>query len=240
MTEHRKVVCAGAGIIGRSWAMAFARHGYPVVIYDINPQALEFAEHAISIGLTDLEAGGMISSVSETVDLIETSSDLSYAISGAFYLQESLPERLDIKRGFYEELDDLIDSDTICGSSVSGLSASEFMGGLAISSRCLGVHPTNPPHLVPLTELFATAWTSPETVDTCQALMEEIGQVPVRVQKEVSGYILNRLQSAVIGESLHLVGEGAISPQDLEKVMKFGLGPRWALMGPFMTGHLNA
>lgn len=240
MNSSRKIVCAGAGIIGRSWAMAFARFGYNVFLYDISSQAIDFAEQAITEALSDLEGGGLVESSSEVKSRIRFSMDLPSVIEGAFYLQESLPEQLEIKRNFYLELDGVVDAETICGSSVSGLSASAFMGGLRMSPRCIVVHPTNPPHLVPLTELFATEWTSPDTISTCRELMKSIRQKPVVVKKEVPGYVLNRIQAAVFGESLHLVGEGVISPEDLEQVMQYGLGPRWAIMGPFMTAHLNA
>jgi len=240
----RKIVCAGAGIIGRSWALAFAGHGFEVCLYDTDAQALDFAINAIEPALTDLESAGMVADAGAAFKLIHTSVDLAQAIEGAEYLQESLPEDLSIKRQLYVEVDAIVastgNSRLVCGSSVSGLPASGFMGGLGISSRCLVAHPTNPPHLTPLTELFATEWTSSGALDYCRELLEEIGQVPVLIKKEILGYVLNRLQSAVIGESLHLVAEDVISPEDLEKVMRFGLGPRWALMGPFMTGHLNA
>lgn len=171
---------------------------------------------------------------------LSVTTELASGIADADYIQESILEEIPAKRDLFVRLDRLCTAGVTIGSSTSAIHGSAFMGGLGISPQCLVVHPTNPPYLVPLVELCATPWTSAETLTMADNLMKEIGQVPVRIRRELTGYALNRLQAAVVGESLHLVGEGYISAQDLDLVMTAGLGFRWSLTGPFMTGHLNA
>ena len=236
----RKIACVGAGTIGRAWAIGFARYGFEVSLFDPSREALDQALKAIRISLEDLADIGLLEDVSGAFERIHTYHTLEDALVDVEYVQESIPERVEIKQECYERMNDLLGDDTIIGSSVSSIPGSKFMGGLDISPRCLVVHPTNPPYLTPLTEICTTPWTSRETIEKCEALMAEIGQVTVRVKKEITDYVLNRLQAAVVGESLHLVGEDVISAEDLDKVMVHGLGMRWAFMGPFLTGHLNA
>ena len=238
--QNRKIACVGSGVIGRGWATGFARAGFEVSLYDISEGALQHAVTAIKCSLEDLEKAGLITSVEETIALIKPTLSLGDAVLDACYVQESVFEDIEVKREVYEALDQHIVADTVVGSSVSGLPATAFMGGLSISPRCLVMHPTTPPYLAPLTEIFCTPWTSDEALQFAEKLMAEVGQVTVRINKEVDGYVLNRIQAAVVGEALHLVGEGVITAADLDKVLVYGLAMRWSFMGPFLTGHLNA
>jgi len=238
--KGRKIACVGSGVIGRGWATGFASAGFNVSLYDVDESALQHAMTAIEYSLADLQQAGLIVSADETLALIKPTLSLADAAQDAEYIQESVFEDLAVKREVYCTLDKAIGPETIVGSSVSGLPASAFMGDLSISSRCLVVHPTTPPYLAPLTEIFCTPWTSEEALHITEKIMREVGQVTVRIHKEVDGYVLNRIQAAVVGEALHLVGEGVISPEDLDKVMVYGVGMRWSIMGPFLTGHLNA
>ncbi len=241
MTEqNRKLACVGSGVIGRGWATGFASAGFEVSLYDVDESAIQHAMSGIKCSLEDLQEAGMISSAEETIALIKPTRSLADAVLGADYVQESVFEDIAVKREVYEALDKHIGPDTVVGSSVSGLPASGFMGGLSISSRCLVMHPTTPPYLAPLTEIFCTPWTTEEALQFAEKIMAEVGQVTVRVNKEIDGYVLNRIQAAVVGEALHLVGEGVITAADLDKVLVYGLGMRWSIMGPFLTGHLNA
>lgn len=107
-------------------------------------------------------------------------------------------------------------------------------------ARCLIGHPVNPPHLVPVVEVCGAPWTSPEAVTRARDIYHGVGQVPVTVNREIEGFVLNRLQAVVLTEALRLVADGVISPQDLDHTMKDGLGLRWSFMGPFETIELNA
>ena len=125
-------------------------------------------------------------------------------------------------------------------SSTSAIPASHFTEALAGRARCLVAHPVNPPHLVPIVELCGSPWTAPATIARAQAVYDEVGQVPIIVRRELDGFILNRLQGALLSEAMRLVGEGYVSPEDLDKTIRDGLGLRWAFMGPFATIELNA
>ena len=155
-------------------------------------------------------------------------------------VQENGPEDLDAKRDLFAALDQLAPPEAILASSSSGIRASLFTEGLAGRARCLIGHPVNPPHLIPVVELSGAPWTSPAVMAQARSIYSAIGQVPVTVLKEIEGFILNRLQGALLAEAFRLVAEGYVSPQDLDSTVKDGLGLRWAFMGPFETIELNA
>jgi len=140
----------------------------------------------------------------------------------------------------FRRLDALAGDATVLASSTSAIPGSQFTASLAGRSRCLVAHPVNPPHLVPVVELCGAPWTSPATIERAHAVMTAVGQVPVVVQRELEGFILNRLQGALLSEAMRLVGEGYVSPEDLDKTIAHGLGLRWSFMGPFATIELNA
>ncbi len=162
------------------------------------------------------------------------------ALAGVDWVQENLPEVLEIKRDVYPVLDALSPSNAVLASSTSAIPASQFTEALAGRARCLVAHPVNPPHLVPVVELCGAPWTSAATIERAQAVMTDVGQVPVVVRRELDGFILNRLQGALLSEAMRLVGEGYVSPEDLDKTIAHGLGLRWSFMGPFATIELNA
>jgi 3-hydroxyacyl-CoA dehydrogenase len=165
---------------------------------------------------------------------------LADALDGAVYVQESLPELPEVKREIFAALDALAAPDTVLASSTSAIPGSTFTEGLAGRARCLVAHPVNPPHLVPLVELCGAPWTTPATIERARALLTRAGQVPITVRRELEGFILNRLQSALLNEAFRLIDQGYVSADDLDKTMKDGLGLRWAFMGPMETIDLNA
>ena len=140
----------------------------------------------------------------------------------------------------FAELDKLAPPDALLVSSTSAITASRFTETLPGRARCLVGHPVNPPHLVPLVELCGAPWTSPEAIDRARKIYREIGQVPVTINREIDGFVLNRLQGALLAEAFRLVGEGYISAEDLDHTVKDGLGLRWSFLGPFETIELNA
>ena len=162
------------------------------------------------------------------------------ALDGASFVQENVPETVEAKRAIFAELDALAAPDAILASSSSAIVPSLFSENLAGRARCLVAHPVNPPHLVPIVELLGAPWTAPETIARAKQVYESIKQVPIVVRREIEGFILNRLQGALLAEAFRLVGEGYVSPQDLDKTIKDGLGLRWSFMGPFATIELNA
>ena len=171
---------------------------------------------------------------------VRAAKSVADALDGATYVQENVPETVEAKRAIFAELDALAAPDTILASSTSAIVASLFTENLKGRARCLVAHPVNPPHLVPIVELVGSPWTAPETVARAKQVYESIHQVPIMVRGEIEGFILNRLQGALLAEAFRLVGEGYCSPQDLDKTIKDGLGLRWSFMGPFATIELNA
>ena len=232
------IACIGLGTIGYSWAAKFASAGNFVKVYDESANTLETGFRSAQ----DI-AGWLVNNSGGACDqpgtILKTTS-LDDALEGVSYIQESITENLEAKRNLFYAISKHADETAIVGSSTSQIPGSAFMTGLSNSSRCLVVHPINPPALIPLVELCATPKTSDETVQAVRQLMLDLGQVPIDVCKEVSGYVANRLQAALIREALNLVEDGVCSATDVDRAIEAGLGLRWALMGPFETGHLNS
>ena len=236
-----RIAVVGAGLIGRAWAMVFARAGLPVTLWDKVPGVAEGAMAIIADRLADLRAAGLVAEASEVIAArITPVATLADCVAGATHVQENGPERLPPKQELFAELDRLCGPDTVLASSTSGIPASEFTGNLKGRGRCLVAHPVNPPYLVPLVELVGAPWTDPAVIARTRALMDRVGQVPVVALKETRGFVLNRLQAALVAEAFRLVRDGVMSVEDVDACVKDGLGLRWAFMGPFETIDLNA
>ncbi|VXB34126.1 3-hydroxyacyl-CoA dehydrogenase [Burkholderia sp. 8Y] len=239
--QARTVAVIGSGRIGRAWAIVFARNGFQVRIHDAAPHMLTGALPAIRESVEDLASFGLIDEpVDAIVARITAGATLAETVADADLVQENIAEVVEAKRALFAELDRLTKPDALLASSTSGLPASTFTEGLQGGSRCLVAHPVNPPSLVPLVELCGAPWTAPETLQRARALYEEAGQKPVIVNREISGFLLNRLQGAVLDEALSLYEQGYASAADLDTVMRDGLAMRWSFMGPFETIDLNA
>lgn len=234
------VAIIGSGLIGRAWALVFARAGWTATLYDAAPGAAEAALRLVGEGLDELARHGLADDPKGAAARVRVARDLSDALDGASFVQENTPERLDDKIAVFAELDRLAAPDAILASSTSAIVASLFTEKLKGRHRCLVAHPVNPPHFVPLVELVGAPWTAAETVARAKAIYGQIGQVPIVVDREIEGFILNRLQGALLAEAFRLAGEGYVSPQDLDKTLKDGLGLRWSFLGPFETIELNA
>jgi L-gulonate 3-dehydrogenase len=236
-----KIAIVGAGLVGRGWAVVFARAGMSVAMWDRNPDATEAALEFIDARLPELHEAGLLADTPATVlSRITTAATLEEVLDGAVHVQESGPERVEAKRALFAELDALMPADVVLASSTSGIPASAFTGELPGRARCLVAHPVNPPYLIPLVELCPARWTSSDTVSRTRALMQRAGQVPVTVQRETAGFVLNRLQIALVAEAFRLVADGVMTPEDVDATVKNGLGLRWSFMGPFETIDLNA
>jgi 3-hydroxyacyl-CoA dehydrogenase len=234
------VAIVGAGLIGRSWAIVFARAGWQVRVTDPEPRTLENASRLIREGLEELAVHGLVTDPALAAERVVIAQSLADAVSGVDVVQENGPELVDMKRAIFAELDRLCPEYAILASSTSAIVASRFTEELPGRARCLVAHPVNPPHLVPLVELCGAPWTAPETIERARTVYESIEHVPIIVNQEVEGFVLNRLQGALLAEAFRLVGEGVVSPQDLDKTLKDGLGLRWSFIGPFETIELNA
>jgi L-gulonate 3-dehydrogenase len=191
-------------------------------------------------GLEDLAEQGLLQNPQTAAARVRLATNLRDALDGAILVQENLPEKLETKRAIFSELDRLADPEAILASSTSTIVASLFSQDLAGRHRCLVAHPVNPPHLIPLVELVGAPWTAPAIIAKAKAIYEAVGQAPIVVQREIDGFILNRLQAVLLSEAFRLVGDGYVTPQDLDKTLKDGLGLRWSFMRPFETIELNA
>ena len=238
--ETRTVGIVGAGLIGRSWANVFARAGWQVQVWDPNPAQRDAVQTQIGQSLRDLQAHGLVQDAAAALARVRVVATLEAAVNGADYVQESGPETLESKRASFAALDAAAPANCVLASSTSAIVASKFTETLAGRARCIVAHPVNPPHLVPVVELCGAPWTSAETKARARAVMASVGQVPIEVRREVDGFVLNRLQVALLTEAFRLVQDGVVSPQDLDRTICDGLGLRWAFMGPFETIELNA
>jgi 3-hydroxyacyl-CoA dehydrogenase len=236
-----KIAIIGTGLIGRAWAMVFARAGHPVKIWDNEPDAATQALTLIEQALREQKRFGLIAEEPQSVrSRISAAATLQAALAGADYVQENTAERVDVKKQVYGQMDAAAKPECILASSTSTIPASVFSESLAGKHRCIVAHPVNPPHVVPVVELSPAPWTAPDVVARSRALHEKVGQVPILVKKEIPGFSLNRLQAALLMEAWRLVKEDYCSVEDLDKTIKDGLGLRWSFMGPFETIDLNA
>lgn len=236
------VACIGTGTVGRAWAVVFARAGHEVRVFDalsgeVENRTLPGARRTLEL----LAENGMLDEPVDTVFArIKPASTVAEATTGVIYVQESVKEDVAIKREAFAEIAAYAPADAIMASSTSAIPGSEFLGDISNPDRALVVHPVNPPSLIPLVELCGTGKTSAETIEMVRAFMRAAGMRPIVLKKEVDGFILNRLQFALVAEAWHLVGEGYCEPDDIDAVLTDGLALRWASIGPFEVAHLNA
>jgi len=237
---NERVAVVGSGLIGRSWAIVFAGAGCDVALYDSDARVAARAHALVAEGLAELAAHGLVEDATAAAGRVRVARSLADALDGVSFVQENTPETVEIKQEIFAELDRLAAPEAILASSTSTIVASRFTENLAGRHRCLVAHPVNPPHLVPLVELVAAPWTAPQTIAKARAIYEAVGQVPIAIKREIDGFILNRLQAVLLSEAFRLVEDGYVTPQDLDKTVKHGLGRRWSFMGPFETIELNA
>src|SRR5690625_689097 len=228
------VAVIGAGLIGRSWSVAFANAGAAVRLYDPVKKSLEQAEEWLKKTTTAQDM------TEDVLSQIKFCTVLEHAVEGVSHVQESTPELLDVKRKLFATLDQTVPPNVPIYSSTSALLPSELFKGLLSASRFLIAHPTNPPHIVPLVELVPSPWTQEGIISDAISFFEGIGQDVVLLRNEIPGFVLNRLQAALVNEALRLVAEGVAKPNEIDKVVSSGLGLRWAFIGPFETMDLNS
>jgi len=236
-----QIAVIGAGLIGRAWSIVFARAGFSVALWDPVPAAIPAALDFIAARLPELHTAGLVKETADKIlPRIHPAATLEDAVAAADYVQENGPERVDAKIPLFARLDAAARQDTILASSTSGIPASAFTENLPGRARCLVAHPVNPPYLIPLVEICPAPWTAPDAVTRTRDIMTQAGQVPATINQEMDGFALNRLQGALLAEAFRMIDDGAISPQDLDALVKHGLGLRWSFMGPLETIDLNA
>lgn len=241
--SSKKVSIVGSGLIGQNWAMIFAGAGHQVSLFDVDQGQIEKAKSSISSTLQGYEKAGLIrgtGTAAEQANRVSFSTSLEECLKDSFYIQECVPENLELKTKVFLQMDKIIGENTIAASSSSCLVASSFTENCNHRNNMLVAHPINPPYFIPLVEIVPSPWTRPEVVAMTRSLMEEVGQSPVSLNRESPGFALNRLQYACINEAWNMYQSGLLSAEDIDKVCYDGLGPRYAFIGPLETMHLNA
>jgi len=231
-----KIAIVGAGSIGVAWAIVFARSGSAVALQDPDPRRLELAPGEIRARLGELAGFDLLD---ERPEVIATRIVMSADLAGAAYVQECAPESLELKRDLFARLDREAAPEAVLASSSSFLTASAFAGELPGRERCLVAHPANPPYLLPVVELVPAPFTRADAVDRAAAILEGAGISVVRLAREVDGFIFNRLQGALLREAYCLVRDGVAGVDDVDRLVRDGLGRRWSVIGPFETSDLN-
>ncbi|MGD8660108.1 MAG: 3-hydroxyacyl-CoA dehydrogenase NAD-binding domain-containing protein [Desulfobacterales bacterium] len=238
--DIKNVACIGAGLIGQGWATLFVAAGYTVTMQDLSDQKLNAAITQVRSNLKQLEDNGQIGhdTAAGGYKDLHTTLSLAEAVNRADYIQESIPDDYAAKKTVFKKMDALAAGETILASSSSGLLMSEIQAGLARPERCVLVHPCLPVHLLPLVEVVGGDQTTPETVETTCHLMEKIGKTPVQLKKEVSGYIVNRLQAAILREAVDLVANGVANAEEVDQAFCTGIGMRDPFIGPLLRAYL--
>jgi L-gulonate 3-dehydrogenase len=235
-----KIAIIGTGLVGSAWAIVFARANCTVSLFDSVAGASDRAVAMIAERLRDLQRSGLVDRGADILLRIRQASSLEEALQDAAYVQESVFETVADKRAIFSALDAAVGPGAMIGSSSSGIPASVFTEHVACRDRCLVAHPANPPYLIPVVELVPAPWTSRDTMARVRALMSEVGQEPIELTREIQGFVLNRLQGALLSEAWQLVADGIASVADIDRTVSAGLGLRWSFMGPFETIDLNA
>ena len=232
----------GSGFVGRAWAITFARAGHAVRLWDADAAALPAALTFIEGVLPDLAANDLLrgSTPADVMGRLHATHDLAAALDGVDHVQENTPERVEVKRQVFADLDRHAPPGAVLASSTSALLPSTFTEQLPGRARCLVCHPINPPYLVPAVEVCAAPWTAPEAVEKAAAFLRSCGQAPLVMKREIDGFIMNRLQGALLEEAFRLVADGVAGVEDVDIGLRDGLALRWSFMGPFETIDLNA
>ncbi len=232
------VAVIGGGTIGASWAALFAARGMTVRVYDPAANAEDAVSGYVDRAWPSLESLGLVKEdASKSLLFFSTPEE---AVAGAGFVQESVPERLEIKHTIYGQIETALAPDAIVATSASGLLLKDMQTGWQDPSRFILGHPFNPPHLIPLVELLGNERTAAGTLEQAEAFYAACGKVTIRVNKEVPGHVANRLQAALWREAIHLVVEGVASVEDVDKAVAAGPGLRWSVMGPHLLFALGS
>ncbi len=237
-----KVAVVGTGFIGRAWAISFARAGHEAILWDPLAGASAAALAYVESLLPDLHQYDLLngSTPAEIRGRVHVAATLEEALEGAEHVQENTPEDLAVKREIFARLDAMAPPSAILASSTSAILPSKFTEALVGRARCLVVHPINPPYLIPAAEVVPAPWTDPAAVERTAAFLRAAGHAPIVMKREIDGFVMNRMQGALLEEAFRLVAEGYASAEDVDVGIRDGLALRWSFMGPFETIDLNA
>ena len=233
----KSVACIGMGVIGCGWASHFSGQGIQVHAWDPDSKSEELFKRTIEQAWPSMEKLGLASGASP--DLVVFHKNIETAVENCSLVQESSPERLELKQNLLSTIDKACDTDCVIASSTSGYLVSDLALHCSVAPERIVVgHPFNPVYLLPLVELVAGPQTSSATMDRAEEIYSNSGKTVLRLEKEIDGFIADRLQEAMWREALHMVANGEATVEQLDLSITAGPGLRWALMGPMLTFHL--
>jgi len=235
-----KVACVGAGLIGQGWATLFSSAGLEVILQDVTEGVLEKSIKEVKANLVFLETNKLLErgEADAALKRIKMTTVIGEAVKDADYVQESVPDDYGFKKMVFREMDAAAPDHAILASSSSGLLMTEIQKATVKPQRCVLVHPALPVYLIPLVEIVGGEQTDRETATTAYDFMKTLGKTPVLLKREVSGYIINRLQAALLREAIDLVDKGVASAEEVDKAFCMGIGLRDPIIGPFLRIHL--
>jgi 3-hydroxypropionate dehydrogenase (NADP+) len=236
----QRVACIGSGLIGQGWAAVFSSQGLEVIMQDVSRDLLDASMERIRLDLGFLEAHGLLpkGAADSSIGRITTTTHIQDAVSHADYVQESVPDNYEIKKRVFKEMDEAVPGDAVLASSTSGLLMTEIQKATKLPKRCVLVHPMLPVHLIPAVEIVGGKQTTQDTVERTREFMALLGKTPIVLKREVPGYIVNRLQAALLREAIDLVDKGVADPEEVDTAFCKGIGLRDPLIGPFLRIHL--
>ena len=235
-TSVTRVTSIGAGPIGAGWAAHFLARGYDVCAYIHDPKERESFDAILDTAWISLSALGLEKGAAR--DRLSVTSNLNMAVQDTDFIQESAPERIEIKQALYKTLGEIVPSHVVIGSSTSGLTMTDIQQNCATPERCVIGHPFNPPYLLPLVEIVGGKQTSPDAVAWAGKFYEAAGKSPLIMKKEIPGFVATRLQEALWREALHMVANGEATPADIDNALMNGPAPRMAVQGQCMAFHV--
>lgn len=236
MTGTHDIAVIGAGLMGHGIALIFARAGLSVRITDPVPEMLASVKTRVDDSLTLMGVGAP--ERASALDRIQPVETLAQAVTGAGFVIEAAPEKLELKQKIFAEIEAHAPENAVLASNTSVIQISKIMQGLAHPERAIGTHWWNPPHMIPLVEVIKTEWTDPAHAQTMFDLLAKAGKTPVMVEKDVPGFIGNRLQHALWREAVSLVENGICSAKAVDDVVKASFGRRLAVLGPLENADL--
>lgn len=239
--DIRDAALIGAGTMGAGFALCFALAGCRARLYDINPEQFKVGLARIDNALKLYVSEGVATQAQADAarPLISTTTSLEEALEGVQFVLEAVPEKIELKQELFPKIEALVGPETILASNTSALSISAIAATCKIQERICGMHWFNPPELVPLVEVIRGEKTSDATMNLVYELVERLDHEPIMVNKEVPGFVGNRMQIALFREAMHILADGVAGPEDVDKALKYALGFRWSWQGPAETADLG-
>jgi len=236
-TQVRRVAIIGTGVIGSGWTAHFLRQGLEVIAYDPMPEAEARLRQKIDAVWPTLERLGLHPQTDPF--RLTFAPDIASAVSEAEFVQENVPERTGLKSEVFNEIDAATLPTVVIASSTSGLPMTTLQKGCRHPERCVVGHPFNPPYLIPLVEVVGGEQTDPAVMTWTVDFYTAMGKHPLRLEREIPGFLADRLLEAVWREALHLVAEGLATVEEIDAAMAYGPGLRWAIFGPCLIYHMG-